>query len=46
MRDMTDISPLFVFVKPPSFATLEKRLKDRSTENEASLTKRLHRAEV
>ncbi len=32
-----------IFVKPPSFEILVQRLKDRNTENEASLKKRIRR---
>ncbi len=35
---------LAIFVKPPSLQVLEERLRKRSTENEASLRKRLDRA--
>lgn len=31
-------------MKPPSFEALEKRLRGRGTEDEASITKRLNRA--
>ena len=37
----TDLSPLYVFIKPPSLEVLEQRLKDRGTETEESLSKRL-----
>jgi guanylate kinase len=37
----TDLKPRFVFIKPPSMEVLEKRLRDRGTENEESLAKRL-----
>merc|ERR1711874_368237 len=37
----TDLKPRFVFIKPPSMDVLEKRLKDRGTETEESLAKRL-----
>ena len=33
----TDLTPLFVFIKPPSLETLEQRLRDRGTETEESL---------
>jgi len=35
---------LAIFVKPPSIEVLEQRLRARSTEDEASLTKRISRA--
>ena len=34
---------LAVFIKPPSFETLEKRLRARATDNEESLQKRLNK---
>ena len=37
----TDLTPLFVFIKPPSLETLEERLRARGTETEESLSKRL-----
>ena len=37
----TDLTPLFVFIKPPSLETLEARLRSRGTETEESLNKRL-----
>ena len=33
----TDLTPMFVFIKPPSLEILEKRLRDRGTETEESL---------
>lgn len=40
----TDLNPRFVFVKPPSFSTLEQRLRTRGTESEEALAARLKRA--
>ena len=37
----TDLNPIFVFIKPPSMEILEQRLRDRNTETEESLQKRL-----
>ena len=37
----TDLNPLFIFVKPPSMEELEKRLRNRNTETEESLQRRL-----
>ncbi|XP_056599039.1 guanylate kinase isoform X1 [Triplophysa dalaica] len=42
----TDLNPLYVSVQPPSMDVLEKRLRDRKTESEESLQKRLHAANV
>ena len=33
----TDLTPLLVFIKPPSLETLEERLRARGTETEESL---------
>lgn len=40
----TDLDPVCVFVRPPSLAELEKRLRDRNTETEESLQRRLDTA--
>ncbi|XP_054452561.1 guanylate kinase-like [Anoplopoma fimbria] len=40
----TDLKPLYVSIQPPSMAVLEKRLRDRNTESEESLQKRLKAA--
>lgn len=37
----TDLNPLYVFIKPPSLAELERRLKERKTETAESLKHRL-----
>ena len=37
---------LSIFVQPPNLNALERRLRGRSTENEASLKKRLDKAEI
>ena len=37
----TDLQPHYVFIKPPSKAALEERLRARRTESEQSLAKRL-----
>ncbi|KAM6920695.1 guanylate kinase [Lycodopsis pacificus] len=42
----TDLRPLYISIQPPSIAVLEKRLRDRKTETEESLQKRLKAAEV
>eukprot|EP00611_Tribonema_gayanum_P022296 TRINITY_DN4452_c0_g1_i2.p1 TRINITY_DN4452_c0_g1~~TRINITY_DN4452_c0_g1_i2.p1 ORF type:complete len:301 (+),score=83.43 TRINITY_DN4452_c0_g1_i2:194-1096(+) len=40
----TALDPHYVFVAPPSFATLEARLRGRQTESEADILKRLSAA--
>ncbi|XP_066487246.1 guanylate kinase isoform X2 [Tiliqua scincoides] len=40
----TDLHPIYISVQPPSIETLEKRLRDRQTETEESLQKRLNAA--
>ncbi|XP_019962780.1 guanylate kinase isoform X1 [Paralichthys olivaceus] len=42
----TDLNPIYISIQPPSMAVLEKRLRDRKTESEESLQRRLHAAEV
>ncbi|XP_051153993.1 guanylate kinase isoform X2 [Leptopilina boulardi] len=42
----SSLNPLFVFIKPPSIAELERRLRDRNTETEESLLLRLTAAKV
>ncbi|KAK2146965.1 hypothetical protein LSH36_576g01002 [Paralvinella palmiformis] len=42
----TDIKARFIFVKPPNLTVLEKRLRDRGTETEDSLKKRLDTAKA
>lgn len=37
----TDIKALYVFVKPPSLSSLEKRLRSRGTETEEAIQRRL-----
>ncbi|MEE6467484.1 hypothetical protein FKM82_007265 [Ascaphus truei] len=40
----TDLNPIYISVHPPSVEILEKRLRDRKTESEESLQKRLKAA--
>ena len=40
----TDLNPLYLFIKPPSLDELEKRLRERGTETDESLQKRLDTA--
>ncbi|XP_034149852.1 guanylate kinase 1b isoform X5 [Esox lucius] len=42
----TDLDPIYVSIQPPSMEILEKRLRDRNTETEESLQKRLEAARV
>lgn len=42
----TDLNPIYISIQPPSMAVLEKRLRDRKTESEESLQKRLQAAQV
>lgn len=42
----TDLTPIYVSIQPPSMPILEKRLRDRKTESEESLQRRLHAAQV
>ncbi|XP_054644786.1 guanylate kinase 1b isoform X2 [Dunckerocampus dactyliophorus] len=42
----TDLNPIYISIQPPSMEILEKRLRDRQTESEESLQKRLEAARV
>ncbi|KAG5286814.1 hypothetical protein AALO_G00019080 [Alosa alosa] len=42
----TDLNPIYISIQPPSMQELEKRLRDRKTESEESLQKRLKAAFV
>lgn len=42
----TQLNPVYLFIKPPSLAELEKRLRERGTETEESLKKRLDTARL
>uniref|UniRef100_A0A3P8RQZ0 Guanylate kinase n=2 Tax=Amphiprion percula TaxID=161767 RepID=A0A3P8RQZ0_AMPPE len=42
----TDLNPIYISIQPPSMEVLEKRLRDRKTESEESLQRRLHAAKV
>jgi len=44
LKNVSNLSPVYVFVKPPSMSTLEERLRSRKTETEESLRKRLDAA--
>jgi guanylate kinase len=40
----TDLNPVYLFISPPSLASLRDRLRGRGTETEASVQKRLNTA--
>jgi len=40
----TDLHPLFIYISPPSYEILEKRLRARKTDDESSIEKRLKEA--
>uniref|UniRef100_A0A3Q3F6F9 guanylate kinase n=1 Tax=Labrus bergylta TaxID=56723 RepID=A0A3Q3F6F9_9LABR len=40
----TDLNPIYISIQPPSMEVLEHRLRDRKTESEESLQKRLRAA--
>jgi len=40
----TDLNPRFVFIQPPSMTVLESRLRNRGTESEEAINRRLTRA--
>uniref|UniRef100_A0A3Q3XBY5 Guanylate kinase n=1 Tax=Mola mola TaxID=94237 RepID=A0A3Q3XBY5_MOLML len=42
----TDLNPICISIQPPSMEILEKRLRDRQTETEESLQKRLEAARI
>ncbi|XP_055077126.1 guanylate kinase 1b isoform X2 [Periophthalmus magnuspinnatus] len=42
----TDLNPIYISVQPPSMEILENRLRDRQTETEESLQKRLEAARI
>lgn len=42
----TDLDPIYISIQPPSMQELEKRLRDRKTESEESLQRRLNAANV
>jgi guanylate kinase len=46
MKANPSIDARYVFIKPPSFETLEARLRSRGTENEEDIQKRLAQAKV
>ncbi|KAF4072677.1 hypothetical protein AMELA_G00265670 [Ameiurus melas] len=42
----TDLNPIYISIQPPSMEILEQRLRDRLTETEESLQKRLEAARI
>ncbi|KAK2898414.1 hypothetical protein Q8A67_009832 [Cirrhinus molitorella] len=42
----TDLNPIYISIQPPSMEILEKRLRERQTESEDSLQKRLEAARI
>ncbi|KAM3604356.1 uncharacterized protein V6R79_009945 [Siganus canaliculatus] len=42
----TDLNPIYISIQPPSMEILETRLRDRKTESEESLQRRLNAARV
>ncbi|KAM9308661.1 guanylate kinase [Gastrophryne carolinensis] len=42
----TDLNPIYISIQPPSVKILEQRLRDRNTESEESLQKRLQAAKT
>ncbi|XP_053091875.1 guanylate kinase 1b isoform X1 [Pangasianodon hypophthalmus] len=42
----TDLNPIYISIQPPSIEILEQRLRDRQTETEESLQKRLEAARI
>ncbi|XP_051930885.1 guanylate kinase 1b isoform X2 [Hippocampus zosterae] len=42
----TNLNPIYISIQPPSMEILEKRLRDRQTESEDSLQKRLEAARI
>ncbi|XP_075341519.1 guanylate kinase 1b [Odontesthes bonariensis] len=42
----TDLNPIYISIQPPSMEILEARLRDRQTETEDSLQKRLEAARI
>lgn len=44
LKKVSNLTPVYVFVKPPSLSALEERLTSRKTETEESLKKRLDAA--
>ena len=41
LKGITDITPIYCFIKPPSVEILAERLKGRGTETEESFNKRM-----
>ncbi len=41
MKSKPDLDPIFIFIKPPSLDVLEKRLRNRKTDSEENIQRRL-----
>ena len=46
IKSKPELESVFVFIKPPSLQVLEKRLRDRKTETEENVQRRLKVAEA
>lgn len=46
IKSKPDLESVFVFIKPPSLGVLERRLRDRKTETEENIQRRLKVAEA
>lgn len=46
VQELYNSDAISIFIQPPSMKELKNRLDDRGSENEKSLQKRLHRAEM
>ena len=46
MKKEFDTQAIAIFIKPPSYEVLEKRLRGRGTENEEAITTRLENAKI
>lgn len=46
VKNAADLEPITFFLVPPSFEALEARIRGRSTEDEATIQKRLNKAKV
>lgn len=42
LKSKPDLDAIYVFIEPPSFEILEKRLRDRKTDSEENIRRRLN----